>query len=147
MADDKDQSQQGPQSTGGTAASRRAERSTAESQQGASTGQVATRDSGSGSGLSGAELDKKRRFAGVTEAAADELEALEVDPRLDNRTGDQRPPAPGLLKPQQFDGPEVGHFAEHAEQVGGEFAEVTGSGGEVRGMRSPGRLGRGDPDE
>jgi hypothetical protein len=145
--DDKAQGQQpqGAQSSGGTAMSRRAERSAEESRQGSATAPVPTR--GSGDGLSGADLDRKRRFATVTEQAAAELDALEVDPRLDNRTGDQRPPAPGPLKPQQFDGPEVGHFAEHAEQVGDEFAELTGTVGDVRGMRSPGRLGRGDPDE
>jgi len=114
-----------------------------------------TSGSGSGSGksgksgaLSGAELDRKRRAAGTTPEAAAELEALGVDPRLDNRTGDQRPTAPGPLKPQQFPGPEVGHFAEHAEEVGGEFTEATARAvGEPVGMRSTGALGRGDDDE
>jgi len=102
----------------------------------------------SGGALSGAALDAKRRAAGTTPEAAAELEALGVDPRLDNRTGDQRPQAPGPLKPQQFAGPEVGHFAEHAEDNSAEFEEATARGpGEPVGMRSTGQLGRGDEDE
>lgn len=41
-----------------------------------------------------------------------------VDPRLDNRTGDQRPtrPTEDPAKPQHIDGPEVGHEAEFARR-------------------------------
>jgi hypothetical protein len=46
----------------------------------------------------------------------DELADLGIDARLDNRTGDQRPTVPTKPKPQQIDGPEVGHEREHAEQ-------------------------------
>lgn len=104
--------------------------------------------SGKSTALTGAELDRKRRVAFSTPEAAAELEALGVDPRLDNRTGDQRPTAPGPLKPQQFAGPEVGHFGEHADDNRAEFEEATRHDvGEPVGMRSSGALGRGDDDE
>lgn len=71
--------------------------------------------------LTGVELDHKRmyRTGGVTESGADEYRRLGVNPLLDNRLGDQRPEvAEWPAKPQQIDGPEVGHFGEHAERFG-----------------------------
>ena len=73
----------------------------------------------------GAQLDHERntglRTGGATPAAAAEYGRIGVNPRLDNRVGDQRPPAAEWpAKPQHVDGPEVGHFAEHAERHGGE---------------------------
>jgi hypothetical protein len=104
----------------------------------------------SASSATGADLDRARssglRTGGTSEAAAEEYARLGVNPALDNRTGDQRPQRRGLEpKPQQFDGPEVGHFEEHAEEHGGEFRELFG-GGDVDpvGMRSEGPHGRGD---
>ncbi len=78
--------------------------------------------------VSGAELDRDRprRTGGVTAAAAEELSQLGVNPALDNRTGDQRPEmVEWPAKPQQVDGPEVGHFAEHAEQFGDAASKST----------------------
>lgn len=104
--------------------------------------------SGKSTALTGAELDRKRRVAFSTPEAAAELEALGVDPRLDNRTGDQRPQVAGPLKAQQFDGPEVGHFGEHADEHREEFAEATGGPTpDPLGMRAVGRHGRGEDDE
>lgn len=45
--------------------------------------------------------DAIRRVGGTTDVAADEYAAAGVDPKLDNRTGDQRPSAPPE-KPQQI---------------------------------------------
>ena|SRR6478672_4656631 len=109
---------------------------------------------GSGGGpRSGVEQDRRLRtgaHAGTaTEAAAAEYEELGVDVRLDNRVGDQRPVLNPVLKPQQFDGPEVGHFGEHADELRDEFKEaISGPEGDKVGMRSLGPIGRGeDVDE
>lgn len=99
--------------------------------------------------VSGADLDAQRRVGrttgGTTEAQADEYEALGVNPSLDNRTGDQRPILAKGVKPQQIDGPEVGHFAEHAERFAEEAKNVLSAvpEGEVVGMKSEGPHGRG----
>lgn len=106
-----------------------------------------------GGGLSGAERDRRIRTGArggtATDAMGEEYERLGVDVRLDNRVGDQRPVLNPVLKPQQFDGPEVGHFGEHADEAGDEFAEAIGRAeGDTIGMRSLGPLGRGeDGDE
>lgn len=98
----------------------------------------------------GADLDRARssgvRTGGTSEAQAEEYAALGVNPALDNRTGDQRPQASGLApKPQQYPGPEVGHFEEHAEQYGDQFREAFGVGEvDSLGMHSGGPHGRGD---
>lgn len=87
---------------------------------------------------------------GTTPAQQDEFKALGVNPSLDNRTGDQRPVLPAKLKPQQIDGPEVGHFEEHAEKSKGLLAQVEIPGhveGETLGMRSSGRHGRGGDED
>lgn len=111
------------------------------------TGTAGSSGASSGGELSGAERDRKIRLRGVTEAAGQELDALGVDPRLDNRTGDQRPTANPVPKAQQFDGPEVGHFGEHADGVRAEFEEaVSGPTGEPLGMRSLGQHGRGEDE-
>lgn len=67
-----------------------------------------------------------------------------VDARLDNRTGAARPrleewPA----KPQQVDGPDLAHQAEHTAAVLRERAEVAG---ERKGMYSPGPHGLSDEE-
>ncbi len=110
-------------------------------------------DEGKLPALSGRELDIARntgvRTGGSTAAAADEYAALGVNPRLDNRLGRQRPQAAGFApKPQQFPGPEVGHFEEHKEAMGAEFDELFGRAtDDPRGMHAPGPHGRGDDDE
>jgi hypothetical protein len=102
--------------------------------------------------LKGAELDSARRTGaltgGTTPAAQAEYERLDVNPNLDNRTGDQRPPLVDFpAKPQQVDGPEVGHFAEHDEEHGEEFAERFGPKVDrPAGMKSEGQHGLGDTD-
>lgn len=98
----------------------------------------------------GADMDRVRRFSngGVTEAQAEELDRLGVNPALDNRTGNQRPrKVEWPAKPQQVPGSvEVGHFEEHAEKTR-HLAEKFGPGdGEVLGMRSEGRHGLGDDE-
>jgi hypothetical protein len=100
------------------------------------------------SDLKGADLDQARssglRGGGVTEAAAEEYKELGVNARLDNRTGNQRPTLPPYLKPQQIDGPEVGHFEEHAEKVRALAEERLATvQGEPLGMKAEGPYGRG----
>lgn len=100
------------------------------------------------SDLKGADLDVARssglRSGGVTEAAAEEYKALGVNARLDNRTGNQRPTLPPYLKPQQIDGPEIGHFEEHAEKVRALAEERLATvQGEPLGMKAEGPYGRG----
>lgn len=99
---------------------------------------------------SAADLDADRNLGrttgGTTEAQQDEYAKLGVNPRLDNRTGDQRPILADKIKPQQVDGPEVGHFAEHAERFADEYKNVllpNAVEGEVYGMKSEGPHGRG----
>lgn len=101
--------------------------------------------------LKGAELDKQRRLGattgGTTTAAQEEYERLGVNPRLDNRLGDQRPPLEEYpAKPQQVPGPEVGHFAEHAEEFAELNSKFTGEKDVERlgGLRTEGRHGLGD---
>lgn len=94
--------------------------------------------------LKGAELDRARLAVGVTDNAADEYAKLGINPKLDNRLGDQRPFDTGQVKPQQIDGPEVGHYAEHAEQFRAEFEEaIAPPQGDPIGARSEGPHGRG----
>lgn len=102
--------------------------------------------------LSGRELDIARntglRTGGTTQAAADQYAALGVNPRLDNRLGRQRPQGAAFApKPQQFPGPEVGHFEEHNEAMGEQFREMFVDEADPRGMNSPGPHGRGETDE
>lgn len=102
--------------------------------------------------LTGRALDIARntglRTGGSTPRAAEEYAALDVNPRLDNRLGRQRPQAQGFApKPQQFPGPTVGEFAEHEERYGEEYREMFVPANDPRGMHSPGPHGRGDDDE
>lgn len=98
----------------------------------------------------GADLDTARtsgaRTGGVTDAMAEEYAAAGVNPALDNRIGDQRPQAGAFAaKPQQFPGPEVGHFAEHEEEVGPAFrAEFETADDKAMGMHARGPHGRGE---
>lgn len=65
-----------------------------------------------------------------------------VDARLDNRTGADRPPLETFpAKPQQIDGPDVMHQVEHTRRVLAEREDVTG---ERKGMFSPGPHGLSD---
>lgn len=64
----------------------------------------------------------------------------DVDPALDNRTGADRPHLSDAVKPQQVDGPEVGHIAEHAAAHPDEDHDPDG---EVLGAKSEGPHGRG----
>lgn len=83
------------------------------------------------------------------EVATEELKASEetIDPRLDNRTGDQRPPLETFpAKPQQVDGPSIENHptAKEAAQIVHEKQEGNGPDGVARkGMHSPGPHGLG----
>lgn len=101
---------------------------------------------------SGAGLDRARtsgaRSGGVGERQQEEYASAGINPALDNRTGDQRPTKRGFAaKPQQYPGPEVGHFAEHADGLRGEFEEAFGGGDEpAERAHTGGPHGRGDRD-
>ncbi|NYV72982.1 hypothetical protein [Streptomyces sp. UH6] len=84
----------------------------------------------------------------TTDSDTDQVETRElavdadepgIDPRLDNRTGDQRPKLETFpAKPQQVDGPELGEektFARRARRS---------SAGKRKGAKSPGPHGLGD---
>lgn len=65
-----------------------------------------------------------------------------VDARLDNRTGADRPPIEKWpAKPQQIDGPDVMHQVEHTRRV---LQERESEVGERKGMFSPGPHGLSD---
>lgn len=69
-----------------------------------------------------------------------------VDPRLDNRTGSDRPPVESdPAVPQQVDGPDLMHQAEHAEAVARKAAAVEDV--ERKGMFSPGDHSLGSQEE
>lgn len=103
-------------------------------------------------GKSPEDRDRAQRLGtgtgGTTDEMAAELDSLGVDARLDNRVGRHRPTVSPHLKPQQYPGPEVGHFAEHDAANREEFLAVTGQSEEVAGsplgMRATGQLGRGE---
>jgi uncharacterized protein (DUF3084 family) len=74
-----------------------------------------------------------------TEALAVDAADPGIDPRLDNRTGDQRPKLEEFpAKPQQIDGPELGQ--EKAAAARAEREDV----GQRKGAKSPGPHGLGD---
>lgn len=95
--------------------------------------------------VSSETADIRRATQGLTEALADEYAAAGVNPALDNRIGDQRPSARGMrVTPQQFPGPEVGHFAEHEAELGDAFrAEFEADGEAAPVAKSTGPHGRG----
>jgi hypothetical protein len=71
-----------------------------------------------------------------------------VDPRLDNRPGKDRPPMetdPAV--PQQVDGPDLMHQAEHARAVAEKAAAADVDGTERKGMFSPGGHSLADESE
>lgn len=69
-----------------------------------------------------------------------------VDPRLDNRTGSDRPPLESdPAVPQQVDGPDLMHQAEHAEAVAKKAREVDEV--ERKGMFSAGDHSLGSQDQ
>jgi len=62
-----------------------------------------------------------------------------VDPRLDNRQGASRPPLESdPAVPQQVDGPDVVHQAEHAKAVEGGVEVGVSVQPAAKGMHSPG---------
>ncbi|MEU1810958.1 hypothetical protein [Micromonospora aurantiaca (nom. illeg.)] len=68
--------------------------------------------------------------------------ADQVDARLDNRTGADRPPVEQWpAKPQQIDGPDVAHQVEHTRRTLREREQGTGV---RKGMFSPGPHGLSD---
>lgn len=70
------------------------------------------------------------------------LEAENVDPRLDNRTGRQRPPLETFpAKPQQVDGPDITNQPTVREV--GKFVEDQEDDTTRKGMASPGPHGLG----
>ncbi|MFD5294780.1 hypothetical protein ACFWJU_06190 [Streptomyces mutabilis] len=74
-----------------------------------------------------------------TEKLAVDADAPGIDPRLDNRTGDQRPKLEDFpAKPQQIDGPELGQERKVAARAKDE------DGGPRKGAKSPGPHGLGD---
>lgn len=70
----------------------------------------------------------------------DELAAEGIDPRLDNRTGNDRPMRSDEVLPQHIDGPEVGHEREHAEKFPPKDNDPKG---EPLGTKSEGPHGKG----
>ncbi|MDQ0842405.1 hypothetical protein [Streptomyces sp. V1I6] len=76
-----------------------------------------------------------------TGALAVDADDPKIDPRLDNRTGDQRPKLEDFpAKPQQIDGPEVGE-----EQVRpAKRRRAVQDRGPAKGAKSPGPHGLGD---
>lgn len=88
--------------------------------------------------------------AGAELAAAHEQRvsvpgADNVDARLDNRTGTDRPPLETYpAKPQQVDGPDVIHQVEHTRRVLAEQAKDGADGVTRKGMFSPGPHGLSD---
>jgi hypothetical protein len=77
----------------------------------------------------------------TTEQLAVDADNPPIDPRLDNRTGDQRPKLEDFpAKPQQIDGPEIGEEKEHAAKA----RETAAEEGPHKGAKSPGPHGLGD---
>lgn len=69
-----------------------------------------------------------------------------VDPRLDNRVGDQRPKVEKFpAKPQHIDGPDVLHQREHTEKTLKD-ARKAAKKGDQKGMFSPGPHGLSSED-
>jgi hypothetical protein len=82
----------------------------------------------------------------MAEEKTEDLKASEqtVDPRLDNRKGDQRPPLETFpAKPQHIDGPDVSDEIPRPEEVAKNREE---DGREHKGMKSPGPHGLGDTE-
>jgi len=76
-----------------------------------------------------------------TQALAVDAERPGIDPRLDNRTGDQRPKLEEFpAKPQQIDGPELGEEKAVAARADRDREDV----GQRKGAKSPGPHGLGD---
>jgi hypothetical protein len=76
----------------------------------------------------------------ATQELAVDPEEPRIDPRLDNRTGDQRPLLETFpAKPQQIDGPEVGETPPARAR-----ARKKAVDGPRKGRRSPGPHGLGD---
>jgi hypothetical protein len=151
MADEQDKGKTGARPGGQSGGGQQSGQPQGSGAGGASVPSAGAR-SASGNRLSGVERDKRLRTGATagtaTENAAAEYEELGVDVRLDNRLGDQRPHLNPVLKPQQIDGPEVGHFGEHADEMREEFQEALGGpAGDPVGMRSLGPLGRGEDDD
>lgn len=85
----------------------------------------------------------RRQVANAYEARVSVPGADNVDARLDNRTGADRPPIEQWpAKPQQVDGPDVVHQVEFTRQVLADREQ--GDTEDRKGMFSPGPHGLGD---
>lgn len=72
-----------------------------------------------------------------------------IDPRLDNRVGNQRPPLETFpAKPQQIDGPDLANTptAKEAGKAAESMREDENSGITRKGMQSPGPHGLGETE-
>ncbi|MGW0131896.1 hypothetical protein [Streptomyces sp. NPDC003299] len=100
-----------------------------------STSSQSTPSTGSSSSGARSKDDAELRTAELTVDADDPG----IDPRLDNRTGDQRPKVEEFpAKPQQVDGPELGQ--EKAVRA----RASRKASGTAKGAKSPGPHGLGD---
>ena len=103
--------------------------------------------------MTAAQDKAKEALSGLKSKIGDEHEARvsvvgadNVDARLDNRVGADRPPLESFpAKPQQIDGPDVQHQVEHTRRT----LDAAKAGGSVerKGMFSPGPHGLSDEDE
>ncbi|MEU0667184.1 hypothetical protein ABZ508_02595 [Streptomyces lavendulocolor] len=100
--------------------------------------------SSGGRRTAGKDSERTEQAAPSTEELAVDPQDPPIDPRLDNRTGDQRPKLEDFpAKPQQIDGPEIGEEREHARRVA-RRADQGEVGGPRKGAKSPGPHGLGD---
>ncbi|MCX4622787.1 hypothetical protein ACF09G_13140 [Streptomyces albogriseolus] len=92
-------------------------------------------------GSSSSSTRAKDQAEPTTERLAVDANEPGIDPRLDNRTGDQRPKLEEFpAKPQQIDGPELGQERAVAARAEREREDV----GRRKGAKSPGPHGLGD---
>jgi hypothetical protein len=93
-------------------------------------------------GSSGPSASPKKSSGELrTGALAVDADDPQIDPRLDNRTGDQRPKLEEFpAKPQQIDGPEVGEERVRPAKRG----RAVEDRGPRKGAKSPGPHGLGD---
>lgn len=80
----------------------------------------------------------------VESKGADELEALGVNPQLDNRTGRQRPVMPDAIKPQQVHGGYPGDPETAEDESEDPPSKDITSAGDPLGFRAVGPHSRGE---
>jgi hypothetical protein len=103
------------------------------------TNPSSTSESSPSTGSSSTSTRAQDQAKPTTQALAVDAADPGIDPRLDNRTGDQRPKLEEFpAKPQQIDGPELGE--EKAAAARAERQDV----GQRKGAKSPGPHGLGD---